>query len=116
MVRFSYDIQNFIRKYGTNRLRIHRKHLRIIYESSTNHVRIKGNSWQFLTIREIFSLKVGIKYHLPLLGHFFQNNFHRITAFVLALNLECQYQLLIVRRRLLRKKLRRGDPDFLLFG
>ena len=69
MVRFSYDIQNCFRKYGTNRLRIHRS----VYESSTDQVRIKGNSWQFLTIREIFSLKLGIKCNLPLLGHYFQN-------------------------------------------
>ena len=68
MVRFSYDIQKCIGKYGTNRLRIHR----CLYESSTNQVRIKGNSLQFLTIREIFSLKLGIKCHLPLLGHYFQ--------------------------------------------
>ena len=27
-------------------------------KASTNQVRIKGNSWQFLTIREIFSLKL----------------------------------------------------------
>ena len=58
---------NRIGKYGTNRLRIHRS----VYESSTNQVRIKGNSWQFLTIREIFSLKLGIQYHLPLLGYYF---------------------------------------------
>ena len=45
MVRFSYDIQKCIGKYGMNRLRIHRKHLRIIYESSTN----KG---KFLTVRD----------------------------------------------------------------
>ena len=36
-------------------------------EASTNQVRIKGISWQFLTIREIFSLKIGIKCRLPLL-------------------------------------------------
>ena len=36
MVRFSYDIQKCIGKNGTNRLRIHRKHLRIIYKSGTN--------------------------------------------------------------------------------
>ena len=46
-----------------NRLRIHRS----INKSSTNQVRIKGNSWHFLTIREIFSLKLGIKCHIPLL-------------------------------------------------
>ena len=26
-------------------------------KAGTNHVRIKGNSWLFLTVREIFSLK-----------------------------------------------------------
>ena len=108
MVRLSYDVQKCIGKYGTNRLRIHRR----VYESSTNQVRIKGNSWQFLTIREIFSLKLGIKCRLPLLGHYFQN-VRRGAAVVLALHLECQYQLLIVRKRLLRKKIIRGDPDFL---
>ena len=69
MVGFSYVIPTCIGKYGRNRLRIHRS----VYESSTNQVGIKGNSWQFLTIREIFSLKLGIKCHLPLLGHHFQN-------------------------------------------
>ena len=49
-----------------------------------------------------------IRYHLPLLGHYFQINAHRRAAVVLALHLEFQYQLLIVRRRL-----RIGDPDFL---
>ena len=38
-----------------------------------NQVRIKGTSGQFLTIRDISSLKLGIKGHLPLLGHYFQN-------------------------------------------
>ena len=41
--------------------------------SSTNRVRTKGNSWLFLTVREIFSLQLGIS-HLPLLGHYLQNN------------------------------------------
>ena len=68
MVRFSYDIQKCIGKYDTNRLRIHRS----VYESSTNQVRIKENSWQSLTIREIFSRQLGIKCHLRLLGHYFQ--------------------------------------------
>ena len=36
-----YDIQNCMGKYGTNS------------ESTTNRVRIKGNSWQFLTIAKI---------------------------------------------------------------
>ena len=38
-----------------------------------NHVRIKENSWQVLTIREIFCLKLGTKCYLHLLGHYFQN-------------------------------------------
>ena len=84
MLRFSNDIQKCIGKYGTNRLRIPRS----IYESSTNQVRIKGNSWQILTIRQIFSIKLGIKCHLTLLGHYFQNNVHRRAAVVLALHLD----------------------------
>ena len=87
MVRFSYDIQKCIENYGTNGLNTPK--------TSTNQVRIKGNSWQFLTIRDIFSLKLGIKCHLPLLGHYFKINVHRRAAVVLALHLECQYQLLI---------------------
>ena len=35
-VRFSYDKQNNTGKYGTNQLRIHPKHLQIIYKSCTN--------------------------------------------------------------------------------
>ena len=56
-VRFSYDIQNNIGKYDTNQLRIHPKHLRIIYmyESCTNErkfVTVLDNSRDFLsTIR-----------------------------------------------------------------
>ena len=102
MVRFSYDVKNCIGKYMycTNRLRIPRS----ICESSTNQVLIKGNSWQLLTIRETFSLKLCIKCHLPFLDITSKINVHRRAADVLALHLECQYQLLIVRRRLLRKK------------
>ena len=43
MVRFSYDIQNCIGKYGTNRLRIHRS----VYESGTD----KGKFSAVLDIR-----------------------------------------------------------------
>ena len=100
VVRFSYDIQNCIGKYGTNLLRIHRN----VYESSTNRVRITGNSWLFLTIREIFSLKLGIKCHLPLLGHYFQNKCASGSCCCIGSTFGVQYQLLIVRRRLLRKK------------
>ena len=35
MVRFSYDIQNCIGKYGTNTVKNTPKRLRIIYESGT---------------------------------------------------------------------------------
>ena len=39
--------------------------LRIRGKACTNHVRIQGKSWLFLTMRAIFSLKLGIKSHLP---------------------------------------------------
>ena len=42
-------------------------------KACTSSARIKGNPWLFLIIREIFSLKLGIKSHLPLLGHYFKN-------------------------------------------
>ena len=42
-------------------------------KACTNPIQIKGNSWLFLTIRKIFSIKLGIKSHLPLLGHYFEN-------------------------------------------
>ena len=61
------------------------KRLRIIYESSTK----KGNSWQFLTIREIFSLKLGIKCNLPLLGHYFQNKCSSESCWCIGSTLEC---------------------------
>ena len=47
---------------------------------------------------------------IPNLGITSKMNVHRRAAVVLALHLEYQYQLLIVRRRI---KLRRGDLDFL---
>ena len=70
-VRFSYDIQNNIGKYGTYQLRIHPKHLRIIYESCTNewkYVAVLDNSWDFLSI-----IRYNLSFHLPLLVHNFQN-------------------------------------------
>ena len=109
MVRFSYDIQNCIWKYGTNRLRIHRS----VYESSTNQVRIKGNSWQFLTIREIFSLKLGIKCHLPLLGHYFQNKCSSESCCCIGSIFGVPLPTVISTKKTASKKLRRGDPDFL---
>ena len=45
MVRFSYDIQ------------IRHESIKNTPEASANHLRIRGNSWQFLTSRETFSLK-----------------------------------------------------------
>ena len=42
-------------------------------KASTSSVRIKGNPLLFLVIREIFTLKLGIKSHLPLPGHYFKN-------------------------------------------
>ena len=47
MVRFSHNIQNVLG--NTVRTR----------NASTNNVHIKGNSWQFFTIREIFYLRLG---------------------------------------------------------
>ena len=44
MVRFNYDIQKCIGKYGRDRLIIHRS----IYESSTNQVRKKEKFVAFL--------------------------------------------------------------------
>ena len=41
--------------------------------ASMNYVQIKDNLWQFFTIREIFSLRLGFKCHLPLLGYYFPN-------------------------------------------
>ena len=106
--RFSDDIQKCIGKYDTNRLRIRRS----IYESSTNHVRVKGNSWQFLTIREIFSLQLGIKCHLPLLGHYFQNKCLSESCCCIGSTFGVPIPTVESTRRLRRNP----DPDFLLFG
>ena len=111
MVRFSYGIQNCIGKYGTNRLRIHRS----VYESSTNQVRIKGNSWQFLTIREIFSLKLGIKCHLPLLGYYFQNKCSSESCCCIGSTFAVSIPT-VDSTKIASKTLRRGDPDFLTLG
>ena len=108
MVRFSYDIQNCIGKYGTNRLRIHRG----VYESSTNQLRIKGNSWQFLTIREIFSLKSGIKCHLPLFGHYFQTKCQSKSCCCIGSTFGVPISTVDSTKKTASKKIR-GDPDFL---
>ena len=47
MVRFSHNIQNVLGNTVPKR------------NASTNYVHIKGNSWQFFTIREIFYLRLG---------------------------------------------------------
>ena len=101
MVRFSYDIQNCIGKYGTNRLRIHRS----VYESSTNQVRIKGNSRQFLTL--------GIKCHLPLLGRYFQNKCSSESCCYIGSTFGMPIRTVDSTIKTASKKLRRGDPDFL---
>ena len=46
MVRFSYDNT---KTYWE----IRHESVKNTPEASTNHVRIKGNSWKFLTIREV---------------------------------------------------------------
>ena len=111
-VRFSYDIQKCIVNYGTNRLKIHRS----IYESSTNQVRIKGNSRQFLTIREILSLKLGIKCHLPLLGHlYFQKTCSSESCCCIGSTFGVPISLVdsICAKKTASTKIRRGDPDSL---
>ena len=107
MVRFSYDIQNCIGKYGTNRLRIHRS----VYESSTNQVRIKGNSWQFLTIREIFSLKLGIKYQLTLLGHYLKHNCSSENCCCIGSTFGVPIPTVDSTKKTASKNLRKGDPN-----
>ena len=109
MVRFSYDIQNCIRKYGTNGLRIHRS----VYESSTNQVRIKGNSWQFLTIREIFSLKLGIKCQLTLLGYYIKNKCSLESCCCIGSTFGVPIPTVDSTKKTSSKNLRKGDPDFL---
>ena len=98
-------MQKCIRKYDTNRIRIRRS----VYESSTNHVRIKGNSWQFLTIREIFSLKLGINCHLPLLEHYFKNK----CCCCIGSTFGVPIPTVDKTEKTASKTLRRGDPDFL---
>ena len=109
MVRFNYDIQNCIGKYDTNRLRIHRS----VYESSPDQVQIKGNLWQFSTIREIFSLKLGIKCHSPLLGHYFQNKCSSESCCCNGSTFGVPIPTVDSTKNTTSKKLRRGDPDFL---
>ena len=75
------------------------KRLRTIYDSCTKKgkfVAVLVNSWYFL-------VKISINIIYPCLGITSIINVHRRDAVVLSLHLECQYQLLIVRRRLLRK-------------
>ena len=67
--------QDFILIYKVDLLGNTAQKLRMNYEAvkntqkaCTNHVRIKAYSWLFLTIPEIFSLKLGIKAIYPCLG------------------------------------------------
>ena len=63
-----------------------------------------------------FSLKYGIKAINPCLGITSKIKVHRRAAVVFAPHLECQYQLLIVQRRLLWKNLGEVTQTFLLFS
>ena len=63
VLRFMYDTDTtelrMFGGFGWIRLGLYecgKIQLRSMYESTTNQVRIKGNSWQFLTNRQIFSL------------------------------------------------------------
>ena len=60
--------------------------------------------------------KIRYKAIYPCLGIASKINVHRRAAVVFAPHLECQNQLLIVRRRLLRKKIREVTQTFLLFS
>ena len=78
--------------------RFTRVHSEILHESvqntpkaSTNHVKIKGISWLYLTIREIFSLKKDIKAIYFCLGITTKINVHRRAAVVFAPHSECNY-------------------------
>ena len=83
VIRFCYDtdtaelrmlgvfgwVRRCLVEYGKIQLRYTKMYWEIRDESvkntpksSTNHLR-KGNSWQFLKIRQNFSLKLGIKCH-----------------------------------------------------
>ena len=81
--------------------------------ASTNQVRIKGNSLQFLTIREIFSLKLGIKCHFPLLGHHFQNKCSSESCCCIGSTFGVPIPTVDGTKKTASKKLRRGDPDVL---
>ena len=61
LARFHYDLlvlENTARKLGMNY-----ELVKNTQKASTNHVRIKVNSLLSLTIRKIFSIKLGIKSH-----------------------------------------------------
>ena len=60
-------------------------------KACTNPIRVKGYSWLFLTIREIFSIQLGIKSHDHCLGSTSKIKVHRRAAVqvVLALHFEC---------------------------
>ena len=95
LASFNYDLQVYIAKYCT---KVGNESVKNTPKACTNRVRIKGNSWLFLTIREMFSLKIRYKNHLPLFGHYFKK------LFIVALLLYLLYiKLLIVPQRLFRK-------------
>ena len=70
--------------------------LRMNYESVT--------MYESCTNKKKFVTKLGIKAIYACLGITFKINVHRRAAVILTLHLECQYQLLIIRKRLLRKE------------
>ena len=110
-------------EYGKIQLRYKSMYCEIRHESvkdtpkaSTNHLRIRYESreisWQFLTIREIFSLKVGIKCHLPLHRHYFQNKCSSESCCCVGSTFGVQIPT-VDSKKTASKQLRRADSDFL---
>ena len=120
VLRFCYDRVTNVRQirlglyeYGKIQLRYTKVYWRIRHESvkdtpkaSTNQIRIKGNSWQFLTIRKIFS-------HLALFGHYFQNKCSSESCCCIGSTFGVSIPTVYSTKQTASKKLRRGDPDFL---
>ena len=64
-----------------------------------------------MTIREIFSLKLGIKCHLPLLGHYIQNKCSSESCCCIGSTFGVPIPTVDSSKETASKKL--GDPDFL---
>ena len=61
----------------------------------------------------MFTLKLGIKCHLPLLGHYFQNKCSSESCCCIGSPFGVPIQTVDSTKKTASKKLRRGDPDFI---